>query len=162
VAAVPKPTTTVEAREKKGAGPLPWIIVGVGGAAAATGVVMYVVGSGAPPAGCLSGLCDNRFDDGTPNSTASGRTVSGSTESCASIPTANGCSRSAYNQKRQSDAGQLNGFKVVGIITAASGGVLAAGGLVYYLLARPKAQETAWLVPFVTERSQGLAVEGRF
>jgi hypothetical protein len=149
------PAESAPVEEKKSGGSvMPWVLVGVGGAALATGVVMFVVGNGNFPAGCNGGTCDNRFDGshgtfpvppttGTPSSgTASKDTVnvsgkgydaSGNVVSCANS-TADGCADSDYNRKRQQDAGSSSGFKSLGTIIAISGGVVLAGGLVWWLV----------------------------
>ncbi len=169
-AAVGTASTSDEPKKSTGPGVLPWIIVGVGGAAVATGLVLYFVPGQSVPPDCGNGTCKNHFDNGTLNASpisAVTDPTTGKPQPCATNPVLNGCSQSATNRQRQSDAGAANGWKVIGLGTAIAGGVIAAGGLVYYFVARPKAStETvssgAWVVPFMTETTRGAALGGTF
>ncbi len=163
-------STGDEPKKSTGPGVLPWIIVGVGGAAVATGLFLYFVPGQNVPIGCTNGSCRNYFDDGSVNNGSdSGVRDPGSNGllPCATHNTLNGCSQSPKNRQRQSDAGDASGWKVIGLGTAITGGVIVAGGLVYYFVARPKAStETSsrspWLVPIVTETTRGAALGGTF
>ncbi len=173
-ATAPDVSTTTEGKTSSGPGVLPWILVGVGGAAVATGLLLYFVPGQNVPPDCTNGRCKNYFDSGTttmgPNSGPDSAVTDPNTGNklpCVTNPVLNGCSQSATNRQRQSDAGSADGWKVIGLGTAITGCVIAAGGLVYYFVARPKASaETApsgsWLLPFVTETTRGAAVGGTF
>jgi hypothetical protein len=144
------------------------VVVGLGVAGVATGVVMIVVGNSNFPIGCNGGQCDNRFDGS--NSTQAipagsfGPAPTGSaardvqnpsgkgflpSPSNASMPSvvscansvADGCAGSDYNRKRQQDAGTYSGLESLGTIVAISGGVVLLGGVVWYVVQRPSKEE---------------------
>lgn len=155
-------------RSPSGPGVLPWILVGVGAATAIAGGVLYAIGTKVPP-DCANGSCKNYFDDGTVNNTPSSAVrdpATGSLLDCATHNTLDGCSQSAKNRQRQSDAGTADGNRVFGVVGMIGGGVVMAGGLVYYFVARPSSSEKSAsmprLVPLVTDTTRGLAVGGAF
>lgn len=90
-----------------GPGALPWIVVGVGGAVAVSGLV-YAITAPPLPAGCdrASGTCV-RFD---------------------------GESEAQYAERRE-QAGESDGRPVTGYVIAGAGVVVAGGGLLWALLA---------------------------
>jgi len=159
-------TTSPEEPKKTGPGVLPWIIVGVGAVAVVSGIVLYAVPS--TPPDCSGGNCKTYFDDGTLNNTPNAKDTDPSTGKpfdCLTHNTLNGCSRSAKNRQRESDAGTAAGLRDVGILTAGVGGAMIVGGVIYYLVARPKASEEkagVQVMPFVSPTARGLALGGTF
>lgn len=116
----------------------PWVVVGLGGAAAVAGAVVLTTAP-ANPEGCDA-----------------------STETCKPIP---GESTAAYN-KRQSDAGVAKNQPIIGAVVLGSGGALLVGGLLWHFLEPTGPQATssagAKVTPQVSPGFAGLSLGGSF
>lgn len=97
--------------ESSGPGVLPWVAVGVGAAAVVGGTALWVIGLQTEPANCET-----------------------ATRRCFRQPGESDASFSA----RQEKAGDADQFQTIGIGTLVAGGVVAVGGLVWYLVAPRK------------------------
>lgn len=150
--APPSPTTTTEtngtrkdtgvqvATEKRGAGVLPWVVVGIGGVGVVGGLV-YALTAPALPAGC-----DN------------------TRQTCTRF---DGESQESFD-KRRDQAGKHDSQATTGFIVAGAGAVVLAGGVIWVILASSsssspkKASATPIVVPWVSAESGGLSAVARF
>ncbi len=137
-AAPPPPTaappTAAPPRDVQGHTIPPWILVGVGGAAVITGVIVAVTTPDLP-AGCDK-----------------------SQRQCTQFPGESNADFAA----RQDQAGDAKGQPTVGIVVAASGGALVLGGLLWHFLEPTGPKDMARLRPVVSPSFAGFSLGGRF
>lgn len=119
---------------KGGHGVLPWIVVGLGGAAIATGVVVFLT---APelPSNCdpSRGVCTKRPDQ-----------------------------TSADLARDQDQAGKHDAQESGGLILAGVGGAVLVGGLLWHFLEPTGASSGMSVTPWTSASSAGLTLGGRF
>ncbi len=147
----------------------PWIVTGIGVAALGGGIVMLVLDPGVP-AGCHgdTGQCDNFFDNGDTNiNSPTGKDANGNPVVCKALPSASGCSKSAFNTDRQNKAGSSVSLSKAGPITMVAGGVIIAGGLIWHFVEptgpkKESAFQNLQIAPVVIPGYSGMAMGARF
>ena len=141
------PTATATAAptggEMRTHGVAPWVVVGVGAAAAIAGGVMIAVGQ-------------VKLGDATAN--CSRDPVSG-VLSCANLPGINDPNKS--NQTRSDWESQGNTLRGVGIGVAAVGVAAIAGGIIWHVV-EPTGPKSASLAPVLAPGYAGLSLAGKF
>lgn len=146
----PPPPPPVETREHT---VYPWLVVGTGGLAVATGLVLYVVGGQTLPDNCdaSTGKCSE------PNPPAGESTEQKQR-------------REAQEQSTREKAGTAKGLKTGGLVTVVGGAVLVAGGLVWHFLEPTGPVEKSAksgsrrpnITPALAPGYAGLEIGGRF
>ncbi len=176
-APTPQPTTAPPPPREQEHTALPWVSVGIGVAALGTGIGLLVVAK--TPPGCGRGQCTNYYDtpaNGPPLAnpinigpdSAIVDPATGKQLPCATSNTLNGCSQSATNRQRQSDAGTAAGEMTAGTILVVAGSVLLVGGVVWHFLepTGPKQEGRGFknfqISPVVTPGYSGMAMGARF
>jgi hypothetical protein len=136
--APPLPSAPPPPGHPRGHGALPWVVVGLGGAALATGAILYVVGAG---------------------------DVSATLTDC---PQHNGTQYMCKTQAMVDRGTQGNTFETVGAVVGGGGLALVAAGLVWHFLekpddsAAPAPPVAAHMAPAVAPGYVGVAMRGSF
>lgn len=131
--AAPTATATSEPTPSGGHSIPPWIVVGVGGAAVATGVVLYIVGSG--QVSDAEGQCGSDHKH---------------------------CPAGAAGQNAINEGNSGRNLENVAVIVGAAGLAVAAGGLAWHFLEPTGSSGSASVTPVVTPGYGGVAFQGRF
>ncbi|HEY1956313.1 MAG TPA: hypothetical protein VGH28_11890 [Polyangiaceae bacterium] len=136
------PTATGEVRTH---GAAPWVVVGVGAAAAIAGGVMIAVGQG-------------KLDDAHANCTVN--VADPSHPNCPTLPGINDIDQS--NKQRTDWQSQGNVVRGVGIAVAAVGVAAIAGGIIWHFVEPTGPKTSASLVPVFAPGYAGLSMSGQF
>jgi hypothetical protein len=137
-APVAPPATSPPPGHSQGHSALPWVVVGVGGAALATGAILYVVGAG---------------------------DISATLTDC---PVHNGTQYMCKTHAMVDRGTQGNNFETVGVVVGGGGLALVAAGLVWHFLEKSDDSTasappvTAHMAPALAPGYAGVAARGTF